>query len=96
MRDGAPRWPTRFIGNVSQRMEAVPNEAARLPLLHDIGAVSSAEIVSWGDDFIVSEENPSQELIELSSSSGRMVGHALRVLSLSGRPQTSRTTVLKS
>jgi hypothetical protein len=63
-------------------MKDIRNDAARLSLLHDIGVVSPAEIVCWADDLIVSEEKPSQELIELSTSSGKIVGDALRTLSV--------------
>jgi hypothetical protein len=61
-------------------MKDVPNDAARLSLLHDIGIVTSAEIVRWADDLIVSEEKPSYELIELSTSSGKNVRDALQAL----------------
>jgi hypothetical protein len=63
-------------------MNDLRNDAARLSLLHDIGIVPSDEIVRWADDLIVSEEKPSQELIELSTSSPKAVGDALRALSV--------------
>jgi len=61
-------------------MKDVRNDAARLSLLHDVGIVSSEEIVRWADDLIVSEDKPSQELIELATSSGKVVRDALGVL----------------
>jgi len=63
-------------------MKDARNDAARLSFLHDVGIVSSDEIVQWADAFIVSEDKPSQELIELSTSSIKSVGDALRHMAL--------------
>ena len=67
---------------MGEEMKDLRNDAARLALLHDIGIVSSDEIVGWADDLIVSEDKPSQELIELSTSSPKAVGDALRSLAV--------------
>ena len=67
---------------VRQNMKDIRNDAARLSFLHDIGIVSPAEVVAWADALIVSEEKPSQELIELSTSSVKMIGDVLRHMAL--------------
>jgi hypothetical protein len=63
-------------------MKDLRNDAARLSFLHDIGIISSEEVVQWADTLIVSEEKPSQALIELSTSSGKMVGDVLRHMAI--------------
>jgi hypothetical protein len=67
---------------MGENMKDVRNDAARLSLLHDIGIVSSEDVVRWADGLIVSEEKPSQELIELSTSFAKGVGDALRSLAV--------------
>lgn len=62
-------------------MKDLHNDAARLLFLHDIGIISSDEIVQWADNLIVSESKPSYELIELSTSEGKMVRDVLRQMS---------------
>lgn len=59
-------------------MKSIQNDAAQLSFLHDIGIVSSDEVVRWADALIVSEEKPSHELIALSTSARGMVGDVLR------------------
>ena len=61
-------------------MQDIRNDAARLSLLHDFGVISANEVVRWADDLIVSEAKPCQELIDLSTSSAKGVGDALRSL----------------
>jgi hypothetical protein len=66
---------------MGQETKVVQNEAARLSLLHDIGIVSSEEVVRWADELIVGEPKPSREVIELSTASSKDVSDAIKALS---------------
>ncbi len=63
-------------------MKGMRNEAAKLALLHDIGAIASDEVIRWADSLIESQDQPSQDLIELATAPEGKIGDELHRLAL--------------
>lgn len=53
------------------------DEAARLGLLLDVGAISSAEVIAWADFQIIESPKPCSDLIDISLTKERSVRDAL-------------------
>jgi hypothetical protein len=70
-------------------MNTIPEEAARLYFLLDLGLVRDADVILWADDAIVSADKPSSALIDLAVSGPENLSSTLRTVALGIDPLTA-------